>query len=124
MNQHDVAARFRALHRKGRPLLLANAWDAGSARLLASLGYEALATTSSGYAATLGRLDYSVSRDEALAHAGALVVATELPVSADLDNCFAEDLEGVTETVRGALEAGVPGCSIGDWRPAGGGRLV
>src|SRR5690242_13588238 len=83
-DKHDMAARFLALHRKGEPLLLANAWDVGSARLLASLGYEALATTSSGFAATLGRLDYSVSRDEALAHAAALVAATELPVSADL----------------------------------------
>ena len=74
MDSHaDRAARFLALHRQERPLLLANAWDAGSARLLASLGFQALATTSSGHAATLGRLDYSVSREEALAHAGALV---------------------------------------------------
>ena len=109
-DQLDIAARFLALHRKGQPLLLANAWDAGSARLLAALGYEALATTSSGFAATLGRLDYSVSRDEALAHAGALVAATELPVSADLENCFAEDLEGVAATLRGAIAVGLAGC--------------
>jgi 2-methylisocitrate lyase-like PEP mutase family enzyme len=122
-DQLDIAARFLALHRKGQPLLLANAWDAGSARLLAALGYEALATTSSGFAATLGRLDYSVSRDEALAHAGALVAATELPVSADLENCFAEDLEGVAATLRGAIAVGLAGCSIEDWSPAGEGRL-
>src|SRR2546421_12696489 len=122
-DQLDIAARFLALHRKGQPLLLANAWDAGSARLLTALGYEALATTSSGFAATLGRLDYSVSRDEALAHAGALVAATELPVSADLEDCFAEDPEGIAETVGGALDAGLAGCSIEDWSPSGGGRL-
>ena len=123
MDQHDMGAHFLALHRKGQPLLLANAWDVGSARLLASLGFDALATTSSGFAATLGRLDYSVSRDEALAHAGALVAATELPVSADLENCFVEDLEGVAETVCGAIAAGLAGCSIEDWSPAGEGRL-
>ena len=122
-DQHDIAGRFLSLHRKGRPLLLANAWDVGAAKLLAALGYEALATTSSGYAATLGRLDYSVSREEALAHAAALVAATELPVSADLENCFAENAEGVAETVRGALDAGLAGCSIEDWSPSGEGRL-
>jgi 2-methylisocitrate lyase-like PEP mutase family enzyme len=122
-DRHDMAARFLSLHRKGRPLLLGNAWDAGAARLLAALGYEALATTSSGYAATLGQLDYSVSREQALAHAAALAAAAELPLSADLENCFAEELEGVAETVRGALEAGLAGCSIEDWSPAGEGRL-
>jgi 2-methylisocitrate lyase-like PEP mutase family enzyme len=124
MDDHDGPAdRFLSLHRKGRPLLLANAWDVGAARLLAALGYEALATTSSGYAATLGRLDYSVSREEALAHARTLVRATALPLSADLENCFAEDLAGVAETIRGALEVGLAGCSIEDWNPAGEGHL-
>jgi 2-methylisocitrate lyase-like PEP mutase family enzyme len=122
-DQHDIAERFLSLHRKGQPLLLANAWDVGAARLLAALGYEALATTSSGYAATLGRLDYSVSREEALAHAAALAAATELPVSADLENCFAEDSDGIAETVRGALDARLAGCSIEDWSPSGEGRL-
>jgi 2-methylisocitrate lyase-like PEP mutase family enzyme len=113
----DRAARFLALHREDRPLLLANAWDAGSAKLLASLGYQALATTSGGYAASLGRLDYGVTREESLAHAAALVAATDVPVSADLEECFAVDSAGVAETVRLALDAGLAGCSIEDWDP-------
>jgi 2-methylisocitrate lyase-like PEP mutase family enzyme len=116
----DKAARFLALHKQERPLLLANAWDAGSARLLASLGFQALATTSSGYAATLGRLDYSVTRDEAIAHAAALVTATEVPVSADFENGFSEDPTGVAETVRRALDIGLAGCSVEDWSGAEG----
>ncbi len=92
-----------------------NPWDRGSARLLASLGFEALATTSSGFAATLGRLDGSVTRDEALAHAAALASATELPVSADLENGFADSAEGLAETAAGALDAGLAGFSIEDY---------
>jgi 2-methylisocitrate lyase-like PEP mutase family enzyme len=106
--------RFLALHRPGTPLLLPNPWDVGSARLLASLGFEALATTSGGFAATLGRLDGSVTRDEAIAHAAAVVAATDLPVSADLENGFADDPASVAETVRLALGAGLAGCSIED----------
>jgi 2-methylisocitrate lyase-like PEP mutase family enzyme len=116
----DKAARFLALHERERPLLLANAWDVGSAKLLASLGFQALATTSGGYAATLGRLDYSVSREEAVAHAAALVEASDLPVSADFENGFADDPEGVTETIRLALEIGLAGCSLEDWSGAEG----
>ena len=117
MTKSDKAGRFLELHRRERPLLLANAWDVGSARLLASLGYEALATTSSGYAASLGRLDYGVTREEALAHAAALVAGTDVPVSADLEECFAVDAAGVAETVRLALDVGLAGCSIEDWDP-------
>jgi 2-methylisocitrate lyase-like PEP mutase family enzyme len=113
-SQSEKAARFLELHRPGNPLLLPNPWDQGSARLLASLGFAALATTSSGYAATLGRLDGSVIRDEALAHAAAVVAATELPVSADLENCFADDAAGVARTVTLAVAAGLAGCSIED----------
>jgi 2-methylisocitrate lyase-like PEP mutase family enzyme len=113
--QSEKAARFLDLHRPGHPLLLPNPWDQGSARLLASLGFEALATTSSGYAATLGRLDGSVSRDEALGHAAAVVAATELPVSADLENCFADDPAGVARTVALAVDLGLAGCSIEDF---------
>jgi 2-methylisocitrate lyase-like PEP mutase family enzyme len=121
MQDHiDKAARFLALHRRDRPLLLANAWDVGSARLLASLGFEALATTSSGYAATLGRLDYSVSREEAVTHAAALVAATEVPVSADFEDGFGKDPAGVAQTVRLALEVGLAGCSVEDWNGADG----
>jgi 2-methylisocitrate lyase-like PEP mutase family enzyme len=92
-----------------------NPWDLGSAKLLESLGFEALATTSSGFAATLGRLDGGVTRDEALAHAASMVDATSVPVSADLENCFADDPEGVAETARLAVEAGLAGCSIEDF---------
>jgi 2-methylisocitrate lyase-like PEP mutase family enzyme len=111
----DPAARFLALHRPGRPLLLPNPWDVGSARVLASLEFEALATTSSGYAATLGRRDGSVTRDEAIGHAAAIVTATPLPVSADLENGFADDPQGVAATVAAAIGAGLAGCSIEDF---------
>ena len=84
-----------------------NPWDVGSAKLLVSLGFEALATTSSGYAATLGRLDGSVTRDEAIEHAATIVAATDLPVSADLENGFADEPDGVAETMRLALEVGI-----------------
>jgi 2-methylisocitrate lyase-like PEP mutase family enzyme len=96
-------------------LLLPNPWDAGSAKILASLGYEALATTSSGHAATFGRLDGSVPRDQAIAHAADIVAATPLPVSADLENCFADTPEGVAHTIELAVAAGLAGCSIEDY---------
>ncbi len=114
-SQAEKAARFLDLHRPGNPLLLPNPWDQGSAKLLASLGFQALATTSSGFAATLGRLDGSVSPDEALAHAAAIVAATDLPVSADLENCFAGDPAGVARTVSLAAQTGLAGCSIEDF---------
>ena len=110
----DRARAFLALHHGERPLLLPNPWDVGSAVLLASLGFSALATTSSGFAATLGKLDGSVTREQALAHAAAIVGATDLPVSADLENGFADEAAGVAETVRLALETGLAGCSIED----------
>jgi 2-methylisocitrate lyase-like PEP mutase family enzyme len=113
--QADKAARFLALHGGPAPLLMPNPWDAGSAKLLASLGFEALATTSSGFAATLGRLDGSVEREEALAHASSIVAATELPVSADLENCFADDPAAVATTIRLALDTGLAGCSVEDF---------
>src|ERR1700676_2253959 len=94
-SQADKAELFRALHEGPEVLLLPNPWDVGSAKLLASLGFAALATTSSGFAATLGRLDGSVTRDEALAHAADLAAATSVPVSADLENAFADEPEGV-----------------------------
>ncbi len=111
----SLAERFAELHRAETPLLLPNPWDVGTARLFASLGFSALATTSSGHAATLGRLDGRVSRDEALMHAAAIVRATPLPVSADLENGFGHDPETVAETVRLAVETGVAGCSIEDY---------
>jgi 2-methylisocitrate lyase-like PEP mutase family enzyme len=111
------AGRFLELHRPGNPLVMPNPWDIGSAKLMASLGFEALATTSSGFAATLGRLDGGVTRDEALAHAAAIANAVDLPVSADLENCFANDPEGVAETARGAVAAGLAGFSVEDYDP-------
>src|SRR3954468_21848003 len=111
----ELAERFRSLHQGDGPLLLPNPWDVGSAKVLASLGFQALATTSSGHAATLGRLDGSVTRDEALAHGAEIVGATELPVNADLENGFADDPAGVGETVRLAVDAGLAGCSIEDF---------
>lgn len=112
---NDRAESFWQLHHQPEPLLLPNPWDAGSARILASLGFRALATTSSGFAATLGRLDGEVSRDEALRHAAAIVVATELPVSADLENGFADRPDDVAETVRLAIGTGLAGCSVEDY---------
>lgn len=113
--QGDRVARFRELHRPDAPLLIPNPWDMGSAKLLASLGFQALATTSSGYAATLGRLDGSITGEEALGHAATIVSVTELPVSADLENGFADSPEGVAETARGAVAAGLAGFSIEDF---------
>jgi 2-methylisocitrate lyase-like PEP mutase family enzyme len=105
---------FLALHRPGAPLLMPNPWDLGSAKLLESLGFEALASTSSGFAATLGHPDHGVTRDEALAHSAALVEAVGVPVSADLEHCFADAAEGVADTVRLAAATGLAGCSVED----------
>jgi 2-methylisocitrate lyase-like PEP mutase family enzyme len=113
--QAQRAAQFLQLHSSDRPLLLPNPWDAGSAKLLAALGFHALATTSGGFAGTLGRLDGSVTRDQMITHCTTIVAATELPVSADLENGFADDPDGVAETVRLALDAGLAGCSIEDY---------
>jgi 2-methylisocitrate lyase-like PEP mutase family enzyme len=113
--QAERAERFLALHQGERPLLLPNPWDRGSARLFASLGFEALATTSSGSAATLGLLDGAVTREQAISSAAAIVEATDLPVSADLENGFADDPAGVAETIRLALGAGLAGASIEDY---------
>ena len=111
----DLAHRFLDLHRQAHPLLLPNPWDAGSARVFASVGFEALATTSSGHAATLGRLDGGVTRDEALEHAALIAAATALPVNADLENCFGADPATVAETIALAGETGIAGCSVEDF---------
>ena len=113
--QQEKAERFLAMHTGSTPLLLPNPWDAGSAKLLASLGFEALATTSSGFAATLGRLDGGVSREEAIEHARTIVEATDLPVSADLENGYADAPAGVAETIGLAVGAGLAGCSVEDY---------
>jgi 2-methylisocitrate lyase-like PEP mutase family enzyme len=93
-----------------------NPWDAGTAKLLASLGFQALATTSSGFAGTLGRPDGAVSREEALAHAAAIVAAVTVPVSADLEDGFGSDPEAVATTVSEAVAVGLAGCSVEDYR--------
>jgi 2-methylisocitrate lyase-like PEP mutase family enzyme len=114
-----MVERFRAMHVPGRPLLMPNPWDLGSARLLAHLGFAALATTSSGHAGTLGRPDGTVSRDEAIAHAASLAGAVDVPVSADLENGFADDPAGVAETVSAAVSVGLAGCSVEDFGRGG-----
>jgi 2-methylisocitrate lyase-like PEP mutase family enzyme len=113
-NQGTKAERFRELHRRAGAFVIANPWDAGSARILAGLGFEALATSSGACAGTLGKRDGGVTRDEALAHARAIVEATELPVSADLERCFADAPAGVAETIRLAAGVGLVGASVED----------
>lgn len=114
-DQAAKAERFLALHDRDRALLIPNPWDIGSARLLASLGFEALATTSGGAAAAMGRLDGGLSREEAIAHAATIAGATELPTSADLESGFGDEPELVAETARLALGAGLAGFSIEDY---------
>lgn len=111
----DTGANFRALHRPGAPFILANAWDAGSARMLAAMGAEAIGTSSAAHAFTLGKQDMGhVTRDEALAHAQDLVAATALPVSGDFENGFGDDPDTCAETVRLSAEVGLAGISIED----------
>src|SRR5499427_8293551 len=109
-SQNDKAARFRALHQAAGYFVIPNPWDAGSARMLAALGFQALATSSGASAGILGRRDGMVTRDEALAHARAIVAATDLPVSADLEKGFADDPAALPETIRLAAESGLVGC--------------
>lgn len=111
----DIGSQFRDLHRPGQPFILANAWDIGSAKVLSNLGAEAIGTTSSGHAFTLGLPDMGhVSRDQAMAHAQEIVAATHLPVSGDFENGYGADPDRVAETVRMAAEIGLAGCSIED----------
>ncbi len=113
----ERATHFAELHRPGTPLLMANAWDVGSAKILAHLGYAALATTSSGFANSLGRHDGGVTRDEAIAHGADLAAATPLPMSADFENGFAHTPEDVAANVTLAGTTGLAGLSIEDWNP-------
>jgi 2-methylisocitrate lyase-like PEP mutase family enzyme len=132
VTQSEKAKRFRALHKlpatAGAPIeaggaglpavagafMIPNPWDGGSARILAGLGFPALATTSAGFAFSLGRRDGMVTRDEVLAHCRAIVEATELPVAADLENCFGDDPRTVAETIRLAAATGIVGGSVED----------
>lgn len=113
-------ARFRQLHAQDGIFVMPNPWDEGSARLLAWCGFPALATTSAGFAWTLGRDDQTVTRDELVAHVARLAATTDLPLSVDSERCFADDLDGVAETVRLLAAAGAAGCSIEDYDPATG----
>ena len=113
-NQIEKADAFRGLHVRPGAFVIPNPFDAGTARILAGLGFEALATTSAGCAFGLGRRDGAITRDEALAHARAIVDATPLPVSADLENGYDDAPDGVALTVKLAAEAGLCGCSIED----------
>jgi 2-methylisocitrate lyase-like PEP mutase family enzyme len=114
MSQHDKATRFRTLHEAPGVFVIPNAWDGGSARILTGLGFRALATSSGACAATLGRVDGKVTRDEALAHARTIVAATDCPVSADLEKGFGDSPAAVAQTIRLAAETGLVGGSIED----------
>ncbi|HMK63519.1 MAG TPA: isocitrate lyase/phosphoenolpyruvate mutase family protein [Acidimicrobiales bacterium] len=109
------AGDFLALHHDDRPLLQPNAWDEGSAKLLEALGFRCIATTSSGFAASRGQLDGSVTREEVLDHGARLAAAVNIPVAADMENGFADDPEGVARTVTLACATAVAGCSIEDF---------
>lgn len=119
--QAEKSEAFRALHERAEAFIIPNPWDIGTARLLAHLGFEALATTSAGYAFSVGRPDSTVGREETLAHVAAIVSATDLPVSADLENGFGDSPEAAAETIRLAADAGLAGGSIEDL-PAVAGR--
>jgi 2-methylisocitrate lyase-like PEP mutase family enzyme len=114
LTQNERADRFRALHEAPGVLVIPNPWDVGSARILAGLGFQALATSSAASACNLGRRDHELNRDEALAHARLIVDATDLPVSADLEQGFGDAPEVVAETIRLAATVGLVGCTIED----------
>ena len=116
--QAEKGTTFRALHQRDRAFIIPNPWDVGTVRLLQCLGFEALATTSAGYAFSIGKSDGTVDRETMLAHAAALVAATDLPVSADLENGYGNDQAKVAETIRLAADVGLAGCSIEDVTPS------
>lgn len=114
MTQAEKGRLFRDLHHRDRAFLIPNPWDVGTARLLAHLGFEALATTSAGYAFSAGQRDNTIGLEKMMQHVATIVAATELPVSADLENGFGDASEAVAETIRRAAAAGLAGCSIED----------
>ena len=119
--QAEKAETFRGLHHRDHAFIIPNPWDVGTARLLETLGFEALATTSAGFAFSIGTPDGAVGREQMLVHAAQIAAATDLPVSADLENCYADDPQGAADTVRLAVKAGLAGCSVEDV-PEGRGR--
>jgi len=114
----DRRARFRELHRRNQLFVMPNPWDVGSALLLAARGFEALATTSAGFAWSIGKVDQTVTRDELVTHVASLAAATSLPLNVDSERCFPDDPGGVAETVALLAEAGAAGFSIEDYDPA------
>src|SRR5215207_2348306 len=120
MSTADRPARFRELHAREQLFVMPNPWDVGSARLLASIGFEALATTSAGLAWSLGKLDTTVTRDELVDHVRAMAAATPLPLNIDSERLYPDDPGGVAQTVALLADAGAAGCSIEDYDPAAG----
>jgi 2-methylisocitrate lyase-like PEP mutase family enzyme len=120
MSVGEKRARFRELHAAKEIFVMPNPWDVGSARLLQSFGFPALATTSAGFALTLGRLDGAVTRAELVAHVGQIAAATDVPLNVDSERCYPDDPGGVSRTVELLDEAGAAGFSIEDWDPAAG----
>lgn len=120
MTAGERRARFHELHAGDELFVMPNPWDVGSAKLLTTLGFPALATTSAGFAWALGKLDQKVTRDELVEHVAALSAATPLPLNVDSERCYPEDPGGVAQTVALLAEAGAAGCSIEDYDPATG----
>src|SRR5262245_53250358 len=114
LNQAEKGKRFRELHQRNTAFIIPNPWDIGTARLLAHLGFEALATTSAGYAFSVGQRDNTIKRDEMMKHVTEISAATDLPVSADLENGFGDDPDIVAETIRLASRTGLAGASVED----------
>ena len=118
MTAADCRARFRELHEEDRLFLMPNPWDVGSARLLEAMGFPALATTSAGFAWSIGKPDQQVTRAELVAHVAAITAAVDIPLNIDSERLYPDDPGGVAETVRLLAEAGASGCSIEDYNPA------
>src|SRR3954465_11552506 len=116
----ELRARFRELHRREQLFVMPNPWDVGSARLLETCGFEALATTSAGFAWSLGKLDQNVSRDELVHPVASVTGAITVPLNVDSERCFPDEPGGIAETVRLLADAGAAGCSIEDYNPVSG----
>jgi len=123
LTQEQKGAAFRALHERAGAFIIPNPWDAGTAKLLARLGFEALATTSAGYAFSMGVQDGAVGREAMMVHVAAIAAATDLPVSADLENGFGDEPKTVAETIRLGAAGGLAGGSIEDVSPRPEGKL-
>src|SRR5438876_8035382 len=123
LTQAEKGAAFRGLHERSGAFIIPNPWDIGTARLLAHLGFEALATTSAGYAFSAGQRDNTIDRDQMMRHVAEIATATDLPVSADLENGFGDDPETVAETIRLAAATGLAGGSIEDVASHASGRV-